>query len=347
MVRMDVDEAELAQLVRIAIGSYRRTAGSGEHRAPPEAETARDLLARRLIDPVPGEFWTGAERLIIVPDGVLHYLPFELLPAIPGGPTLLTERYSIAYTPSFTALQHLRVQWRAPAAGSGREFLGFGDPEFATGSGAAHQEPEGEAQRRLASRGRALQRLPYSRVELENIARTVGAGAASYLGPDATEHRVKSECAGYRYVHFATHGLLDDENPLYSGLALAPPRPEERAGSDDPLDDMLQVWEMFGLRLSAELVVCSACDTGRGRIHAGEGLVGMSRALFFAGARCVIVSLWPVPDAATSRIMTELYRQLGAGRPVVDALRAAKAAEREQSDDAYFWAAFVAVGLGW
>ena len=135
-----------------------------------------------------------------------------------------------------------------------------------------------------------------------------------FLDAEATEQRAKRESAGHRYVHFATHGLLDDRNPLYSGLALAPPTPAERA-EEDGLDDLLQVYELFALKLSAELVVCSACQTGQGEIRAGEGLVGMSRALFFAGARCVVVSLWPVPDRPTQRLMERLYAPAAGALP--------------------------------
>ncbi|MCS7310951.1 MAG: CHAT domain-containing protein, partial [Armatimonadetes bacterium] len=135
----------------------------------------------------------------------------------------------------------------------------------------------------------------------------------------------------------------DDQNPLYSGLALSPPLPDE----PQPADDILQVWEMFGLKLDAELVVLSACQTGLGAIRGGEGLVGMSRALFFAGAQCLVVSLWSVPNLETAHLMQWFYEELGKGLSIVEALRAAKARMHEATADPYFWAGFVVIGLGW
>jgi CHAT domain-containing protein/uncharacterized protein HemY len=346
MARLAATAETLGELVDASVGAYRHGLELDPSSAPDDAGRARARLSELLLTPVPPEFWVGVERLVVVPDGPLHYLPFELLPEPEEGRALLTDRHPIAYAPSFTALENLRRFWRAADDGAGGAFLGFGDPAFAR-DGHRAEEAQGAFESQLTRRIRELRPLPYSRLEVERISCALGTGATAYIGQDATEYRVKSECDGYRYVHFATHGLLDDENPLYSGLALAPPRAEERAAQDG-LDDMLQVYEMFGLRLSAELVVCSACDTGRGTIREGEGLVGMSRALFFAGARCVILSLWPVPDAATARVMEQLYRELQRGRPVVEALRLAKARERElEYGDPFYWAAFVAVGLGW
>src|SRR5262249_13147264 len=152
------------------------------------------------------------------------------------------------------------------------------------------------------------------------IAQGFGPGASVRVRGEATEQRARRDSQGARFVHFATHGLLDDERPLYSALVLSRPTASELA--EDPyLDELLEVHEMFSLRLGAEAVVLSACQTGLGLISEGEGMVGMARALFFAGARSVIVSLWPVPDAATSELMQSFYRRLREGEAVVEALQ--------------------------
>jgi CHAT domain-containing protein/Tfp pilus assembly protein PilF len=332
MFSLEASGERFAELVEEAVGRYRR----GED-ASAGAEEARAELSRLLLAPVPEPFWRGCERLLIVPDGALHYLPFEILPAPEGGGATLIDRYALAYAPSATALASILADERPRTVH--REFVGFGDPKFDGGG------EEGEAEHRFASRGVGLAPLRATRKEVSQIAKGFTGPAETYLGSEATEFRAKRETEGARFVHFSTHGLLDDRNPLYSGLALSPPRPEELE-ADEALDDCLQVYEMFGLRLSAEAVVCSACQTGLGTIHAGEGLVGMSRALFFAGARCVVVSLWPVPNLFTARLMERFYSELQS-KPLAEALKEAKLAIRERYPDPFNWAAFVAVGVGW
>ena len=275
-------------------------------------------------------------RLLVVPDGSLHYLPFEILP---WQRQLLGDIYPVTYAPSATVVEHLRRRWdQSPKPNYMGDFLGFGDPDFDRGgeSGERHT-----AQRRFTSRGRSLQRLPGTRIEVEQIARRFGSRGKIHVGADATEWNVKTQCSGYRYLHFATHGLLDDTNPMYSGLALAPPQ----AGEPAEGDDMLQVHEMFGMKISAELVVCSACQTGLGEIRGGEGLVGMSRGLFFAGANCLIVSLWSVPDLATAQLMRWFYDGITKNNEtIVEALQSARIRMKVNHPDPYFWAAFVVLG---
>jgi CHAT domain-containing protein len=220
--------------------------------------------------------------------------------------------------------------------------VAFGDPAFA-----AHQEgdPATAASTGFGRAGVRLKPLAGTREEVESIAGLFGPRATTWLGADATEAKIFDESAGHRFVHFATHALLDDENPLYSGFALAPPTPAERS-QNPALDDFLQVYELFKLRTDAELVVCSACQTGLGRLRGGEGLVGMSRALFFGGAQALVLSLWPVPDEATAVLMQHLYTGVRRGRSVPAALAAAQAKVRQTQPDPFYWAAFVVVGLG-
>lgn len=341
--RLDASGDEIASLVDVAVGGYQREEPTG---AP--AAAARETLAELLLAPVPDEAWEGIERLLIVPDGRLHGMPFELLPR--GG--FLGDRYTIAYAPSLTTM---RVIGDLPRPdGYGAQLVAFGDPAYA-------QETDAVAPTRFRAAGLPLARLTHSGDEVRAIAHAFGAPVANdappaewarhgvFLRAFATEHNVFREAPAARFVHFATHTVIDDDDPLYAGLALAPPLPAEL--EDDPyLDDLLQAQEFLGIGLSADVVVCSACKTGHGRLHEGEGLMGLSRALLLAGARCVIVSLWPVDDAATADLMQAFYRHMRGGVETAEALRRARAEIRggvEGWRDPRDWAAFIAIGDAW
>jgi CHAT domain-containing protein len=255
---------------------------------------------------------------------------------------LLADDLALSYAPSLSALEVLRRN-PPPERDPRHLFIGFGDPIFesrwsplAEGVGRATQ---------FARRGLTLPELPATRAEVESAAEIFAPAATTFCGAEATEGKVKLSVGPYAYVHFATHGLLDDEAPLYSGLALAPPRSDESPDGEGQ-DDFLQVFEIFDLRLSADVVVCSACQTGAGRYLAGEGLIGMTRAFFVAGARNLVVSLWPVPDLLTAKLMHAFYGFLRDGNPVDEALRRAKDGVRRRHPDPYYWAAFITLGVG-
>ena len=331
-------EGELDNLVQDALRRYRaKTVSEAEEVSAAKERAAWARLAEALLGDVPQALWAGVSRLIIVPDGALYYLPFDLLP---WGGGRLGEAYPITYAPSATVLDNLRQLWDGrPAPAYEGDFVGFGDPAF--GSDEAGDDSDGTAACRFAQRGLKLKPVPSTREEVEGISKRFGARAQVYLGREATEYRVKVSTKGYRYVHFATHGLFEDSSPLHSGLAFAPRQPEE----PEDADDLLQVCEMFGLKLDAELVVCSACQTGVGVLRGGEGLIGMSRALFYAGAKCLVVSLWNVPDVDTADLMTQFYKELLNGKSVAEALRAAKA--HLSDGDPRGWAGFIPIGLAW
>ncbi|MBO0798395.1 MAG: CHAT domain-containing protein, partial [Blastocatellia bacterium] len=160
-----------------------------------------------------------------------------------------------------------------------------------------------------------------------------GASRETALGP---------ELAQYRIVHFATHGLLNNEHPDLSGLVLS--LVDERG---QPEDGFLQLREVYNLRLPAELVVLSACQTGLGKDIRGEGLVGLTRGFMYAGAARVVASLWKVDDASTAELMKMFYREmLQEGMRPAAALRAAQIEmwKRPEWDLPYYWGAFVLQG---
>jgi CHAT domain-containing protein len=171
-----------------------------------------------------------------------------------------------------------------------------------------------------------------------------------YTGPDASEARVKTEAGGYRILQLAAHGILNDADPMYSHIVLS-------QSVDQKEDGLLEAWEMMNLNLDADMVVLSACETARGRVGAGEGVIGMSWALFIAGSPTTVVSQWKVDAASTTELMLEFHRRLnpaaaGRARPSgskSEALRQAalRLLKSPQYRHPFYWAGFVIVGDAW
>ncbi|MFB7336953.1 CHAT domain-containing protein [Streptomyces adustus] len=315
----------IATLVQAAVGDYRRGGLGG-----PDAGAAARQLAGVLLEPVPRELWTGVGRLAVVPGGQLAYLPFELLP-LPSG-RLVVDDYVVGHCPSATVFTELRRRGRhRPASWGEKQFVGFADP-------VTDHAPS-------LSSG-----LPAAQAEVRRVAASFGTAGSNWTGRDVTKDRIAAAVPGHRYVHFATHAFLNDEDPLYSGLLVSPGTPSPGPGADHEggSGTLLQVYEMFRLRLSAEVVVCSACQSGLGPIRTGEGLVGMSRALLVAGAETVVLTSWPVVDRPTSRLVHRFYEFLRAGHGPAEALTRAKRSVRNTHPAVYAspatWAGFVLIG---
>ena len=296
--------------------------------------------ARKLYDLVlkPALAAAGRAHVIgIVPDGALWRVPFEALVDSRG--KFAVERAAFFYAPSAAALLHVA---RPPALRTERDhrLLAFANPTV-------EQTP---ATREVASLYRDMSLGPISEAESEvkSVRALVGARQSTlYMRGEASESRAKKESPGYRIIHFATHGIIDDQNPMYSHLVMA--RTADASGDDG----LLEAREMANLRLEAELVVLSACDTARGGLHAGEGLIGMTWALFAAGCRSVIASQWRVDSAATEKVIVQFYRQWlreNAGQPLAKAkaLQRAHLAVLRQPEyrHPYYWSPFVLLGSG-
>jgi CHAT domain-containing protein len=277
-------------------------------------------LYEMLLKPVERSL-EGSQSLIIVPDGVLYYVPFEALQAA-GSSRYLLERFPISYAPSATSLGALEPS--SPAA-QRKMLLAFGDPIYARSTATIERGPD-------------LPALPYTRDEVMGIASLFPKGqSALYLGSSASRQSLKAEALGrYRYIHFATHGILDESHPSRSGLALT-------AGASD--GGILKVDEITGLRIHADVVTLSACSSGLGALVSGEGMLGLVRSFLYAGASSVAVSLWNVNDDATSTLMKEFYRNLSRSVPPQEALRRAKIGLIHQDNGLWhhphFWAPFV------
>jgi CHAT domain-containing protein len=196
-----------------------------------------------------------------------------------------------------------------------------------------------------AERGFSFVRLPYTRDEVLAISNLFPLDQRHvYLGAEAREEAVKSEkLDDFRFIHFATHSFLDEIRPGRSGILLSrAPQSLE--------DGILQMGEIMRLKMNADLVTLSACSTGLGKLVNGEGVLGLTRAFFYAGARNVAVLLWNVNDFATATLMVSFYRHLSRGVPESEALRQAKLSLLHSSQPLwhhpYFWAAFVIEGEG-
>ncbi len=287
---------------------------------PRLGELGATLLAGLPLDPPPELLW-------IVPSGILHALPFEALPA---GDRLLAELAPTAYLPSASAL----VELGAPPARAEARLLALGDPIY-------DSAPDAERSAALAGL-RRLGALPHSRTEVRGVAAEFGRGAATLLlGAEATESRLKAEeLPAYGFLHLAAHGWIDPASPARSGLVLGG---EDGEGGEDGL---LQFREILRLRLAARLVTLSACRTAIGETVTGEGMVGLARAFFHAGASSVAASLWNVEDEASAELMLRFYAGLRAGRSQAAALREARLALRrdERHRHPYYWAPFVLLG---
>lgn len=297
-----------------------------------------------------------ASEVVVVPDGVLHALPFEALVVAPpsagaGIRYWLDDGPPIRYAASATSLYNLaqRVQERRSP---GLSALVVADPVFDLD--AVAPPPARDAARQRFSRA-GLRRLPGTAREAEALDEILNDGSTEETvflrGVEADEQAVRAALARTpRLVHFATHGLVDRQSELLAALALTPPH-DEPLRSDN--DGLLQLFEIYELDLDAELTVLAACESHAGRRVAGEGVFALSRGFLAAGAQRVVASLWPVDDASTAALMAGLYRRLAAARaagekPVYSrALAEARRAVREQEkwSAPYFWAPFVLSGL--
>ena len=289
--------------------------GTLQQRAPVPAESLwrgpLRQLHQYLIAPVEETgLLAGKTRLILVPHAELHYLPFAALLGGPGPGQFLIERYELAVTPSATV-------W------------------LALGNRAARLAPSGTLA--LAPRPDVL---PASRREVAAVGRLSGADARVLTGSAATEAVFRREAPSRRILHLATYGVLNKQNPLFSFVDLA---------ADSAQDGRLEVHEVFGLHLAADLVVLSACQTGLGAgalgdVPAGDDWIGLTRAFLHAGAAHVVATLWPVEDWATAALMERFYEGYLSGGDTDRALAAAQRTLLATPATAhpFYWAGFVA-----
>lgn len=299
----------------------------------------------------------GRKTLCVVPDRALWELPFQALQ--PRAGVHLIEDHTIFYAPSLSVLREVTKQRNAatrngslssvvkvsdrhsPTSRAPKTLLAFGNPQL---NGGPSDTVRGADYERFGP-------LPEAEQEVKTLARLYGpVNSRVFIGPEAREGVVKTEAPKYEVLHFATHGLLDNRNPMFSYLTLA-----QTAG--DPTEDgLLEAREIINMDLHAKLAVLSACQTARGWVGAGEGVIGMSWALFVAGVPTTVASQWKVDSASTTSLMIDFHRRLTMRRAnpklkegKAEALRQAELEllRSERYRHPFYWAGFVMIGDGW
>lgn len=299
-------------------------------------------LFELLVAPARGLLGDKAE-LCIVPDGPLWRLPFQALYQKEGG--YLLEQHAIYYAPSLSVLREMRKraalrQATTRTTDAAPVLLAFGNPAL-----------NSETVTRVKSvyRNESLDPLPDAEKEVERIGQMYGPDRSKVLVKGgAREDVVKAEAGRYRVIHFAAHAILDNNNPMYSRIVLSP------SPGGGPEDGLLEAWEIMRLNLTADLAVLSGCETALGRVGEGEGMIGISWAMFVADCPSVVASQWKVESARTAELMVEFHRNLlrgrtgeGARTTKAEALRRAALSllHGPQNHPAY-WAGFVLIGNG-
>jgi CHAT domain-containing protein len=307
-------EGDLVKLVRQARGLI-----SSSKQLTRRLQVSLQKLHGVLVEPIADLLPTDpSDRVTFIPQEMLFYVPFPALTDLNG--QSLIEKHTILTAPSIQVLS-LSRQIEERLKPNSKAFV-LGNPDMPTLPRTPHTEPY------------ILAPLPGSETEAKKIAQMFN--VSPLLGSAATKDRAIAKMEEAGIIHIATHGLLD-RSGLLASLALAPTRND---------DGFLTAREIANLNLNAELVVLSACDTGRGEFYEGEGVVGLARAFLSAGSSNLVMSLWPVPDNATAILMTEFYQSWQGGMSKSEALREAMLATKAQFPNPKNWAAFSIVGTG-
>ncbi|GMU07671.1 CHAT domain-containing protein [Corallococcus caeni] len=319
------ERARLRPAVALLSGLIERRDGS-------EAAAASALYAQ-LLAPALRELPSKVSRLLLVPDGPLHDLPFAALRERADGPPLMA-RYELARVPSASLLHYWRAQPERPPEG---EALVLADPDRSDSrQGAMVATARGGVFLETASLGA----LPEARREGRTVSEALEDTAVKprlLIGAEASEQALKSSrWDAVRILHVAAHAVVDVESPERSALVLAPGAAGE--------DGLLQPREITELRLRDALVVLSSCRGASGALLAGEGVLSLARAFFESGARAVVASLWPMRDAEAAELLERYYRHLAAGQGTASALREAQREAWEDGEPAAMWAGLGVMG---
>jgi len=268
--------------------------------------TAHGELAGKLYNRLvrPLEGSLTQRNILVVAHGPLHYLPFN---ALHDGNGYLIERYSVRLLPSASVLKYLKGV-RPQTAGT---LLAFGNPDL----------------------GDPRLDLKHAQTEAQDVAKVLP-NSRALVRREASESAFKRYGEGFKYLHIASHGTFHADSPLTSALLLA---------KDSTNDGTLTVGELYSMRLNADLVTLSACETGLGKIANGDDVVGLTRGFLYAGSRSIVASLWKVDDEATAYLMTRFYSALK-GTSKREALRLAQLETRKKYPHPYYWAAFQLTG---
>jgi len=295
-------------------------------------------LYRELVEPA---ISPEIKNLVIIPDDFLNYLPFETLPTSAEGKKWLVEKLVISYAPSISSLLVIRNREPGRTARPAMDLLAVGAPDVGTEQSIL--AAVAGLRRLYPAQAADLAPLPFAKREIEAIAALFPARKKTVLvGANASENRFKTQpLAPYRILHFATHGFIDDKNPSRSAIVLS-----LKENADE--DGLLQTREIYQLRMKADLVVLSACQTALGQLLRGEGIEGLNRAFFYAGASSVLMTLWSIHDQAGAQFMERFYEHLTSADSIAAALRKAKLdmIASPYYSHPYYWAGYILNGDG-
>jgi len=284
-------------------------------------------------------------NLIIIPDGILYYLPFETLLSSPqdrlNGENYLISRFAISYMPSASSLLFLdnkKINKPYP-----KELLIFGNPDYSIQSSSMMKDQKNSMEMLYEiyeNQGYQFLPLPYSRKEIKKISGYFPKKKTDiFLSKEASENTIKHLSLGdYRVIHFACHSFLDETFPMRSALVLS-------LDENFKEDGFLKVREIYNFDLNSELVVLSACRTGQGKMEGSDGVLGLPRIFFYAGAKSVVSTLWGINDRSTVDFMNYFYRGLAEGKSKAQAMRMAKIRMmKSKYSHPYYWGAFILNG---
>ena len=359
------------RIVGIDVAEANRGIGIATTPAPEDVApfvSAANALYKMVLEPAAGMI--GEKRLMVVADGALNYIPFEVLLKSPDGGDFSSLGYliktnEIVYAPSASVVGAIKQQ---RTKNTSKAMLIIADPVFNSNDARAQKRtatPASDADVRglgiqsaltdvsgstppapaAQMEGLPLARLNGTRTEADQIsklAKASGGQADVWLDLDANEDNLGArDITKYRVIHVATHGLLDAERPQFTGVVLS-------LVGNKTHDGFVRTDEVFNLRLGSPLVMLSACETGLGREKRGEGVMGLTRAFMYAGAPTVGVSLWSVADKSTADLMTDFYKRLlsSEGTTSSSALRGAQLGmiSGKRYSAPFYWAPFVLVG---
>jgi CHAT domain-containing protein/Tfp pilus assembly protein PilF len=292
----------------------------------PDYAAASQELYSLLVKPAAGQI-TNKGTICIIPDGVLWNLPFQAL--MSSNDHYLLADHAVYYAPSLSVLREMTKE-RAGKEKSEASLIAFGNPVIG----------------KDAQRNEELCPLPEAETEVTKVAKNFRSGGSKvFIGREASEKTFRALAPTYSTIHLATHGVIDNRQPLYSHLLLT------KTDGDPENDGLLEAREIMNMNLRADLAILSACETANGRISPGEGVMGMSWAFFVAGTRSMLVSQWKVNSDSTSRLMVDFYKNLMSNKDSPNNSKASAlrhAALTMMSDHRYrhpfYWAGFVVVG---
>lgn len=313
-----------------------------------ELTQATQTLAQMILAPVADQL--NKRRIVVIADGVLHYIPFQILSSGSSNNEPLVAQHEIINAPSASILGELREQAAGREARS-KLLAAFGDPVIARHQDDKHKPGDtvAETQRDIELSGEKFDpvvagELFYAEREINNL-RDIASPDKTFAATGYAANRnqlFSMDLSQFAILHFATHGFLDPKHPEHSGLLLSM---QDEQGKDQK--GFIELQDVYSLRAPVDLVVMSACQTALGREVRGEGLVGLTRGFMYAGATTVVASLWKVDDEATAELMKRFYIEMLQNQKTPDeALRIAQNYIRQipRWHAPHYWAGFILQG---